>query len=57
MTREALYQNRDICNDIFFNMKEMNSFGGHFASYICIVTYQVPAHLGTYDVILFHLII
>ena len=28
-------------------MKEINSFGGHLANYICIGIYQVPAPFGT----------
>ena len=39
----------DIGNNILYNMKEINSFGGHLANYICIDTYKVPAHFGTGD--------
>ena len=30
-------------------MKEMNSYVGHLANYVCIETYLVPAHFGTGD--------
>ena len=39
----------DIGNDILYNMKEINSFGGHLANNICIDTYKIPAQFGTGD--------
>ena len=34
----------DIYNDILHNVKEMNSFGGHLANYICIVLVTMLTH-------------
>ena len=34
----------DIYNDILHNVKEINSFGGHLANYICIVLMTMLTH-------------